>query len=95
MCEFWLAPIQDQRLPASERMPEQAREPRVPPLGQSRRDTRGCFFARVVINGKVGGIEHLEVEIDVLDFIPAELLRTGVAAAGPYEKGEKRHSAQH
>jgi hypothetical protein len=92
--EFRLAGVKDQWLSTPELVPEHAREPCVPPLGQSRREARGSFFARVVIHGEVFGIEHLEVEVDVLDLIAAELLRAGVATAGPYEKSQKRHGCE-
>ena len=92
--EFRLAAVQDQRLPVPERMSEHPREARVPSLGQSRGEARRSFFARVVIDSEVLGVEHLEVEGDVLDLVPAELLRAGVAPPWPRQKSQKRHGGR-
>ena len=65
-------------------MPEKAFETREPPLSKTRAEINPFAFARIEIDIEVFGLEHLEVEILVADFVlPKDWAATGglVAAA--------------
>jgi hypothetical protein len=92
--KFRVTAVQDERLGPPERVPQHARQAAVPSLGEAGGQARGGFLARVVVDGEMLGIEDLEVEVHVLDFVSSELLRPDVAAAWPGQKCQQRHNAQ-
>ena len=56
-------------------MIEHARQPRVPTLGHAAGIADRLLFSGVIINVEMLGLQRAEVEIAVLDFIAAEVLR--------------------
>lgn len=70
-----------ERLASAQHVLEQALEPRVPALRQSGRDVDAFLLARVEVDVEAIRLEDLEVEVFVLDFIAAEVLRSGGRAA--------------
>ena len=67
---------------------EHLRKARIPALGHAA-DARGTLALFVVeIDVEVIGLEHLEFEVLVLDFVSAEVLRLGRPAASTREQGE-------
>ena len=73
--EFGLASVDHQRLPLRELMVEHRRDPRVPALGELRRDARRAGFALVIKDVEVRGRQDAKVEVLVLDFVATEVLR--------------------
>ena len=75
LLEVGVTRVQDHRLAADERVPEDSAEPGVPSLGHPPDLLRGVGLFRVVINVEVLGGEDLEFEFVVLDLVPSEVLR--------------------
>ncbi len=74
LLEIGMRGIQDERLPAAERVGEYPLEPRVPPFGHTRGDVDPVTLARVEVDVEVLGLEDLEIELLVLDFVAPEIL---------------------
>ena len=73
--EVGVGRVEQQRLPAAQLVIEQLLEARVPSLGHARRDVDALAFLGVVVDIEVLGLQHLKVELLVLDLVPAEVLR--------------------
>ena len=74
---MWMAGVEDERLPAIERVVEDARETGVPAFCQARRMACRGLFLSVVIDVEMLGLENAEIEAVVADLVPAEILRLG------------------
>jgi hypothetical protein len=77
LLEVRVAGVQDQGLAAPELVAEDVRQAGVPPLGHPRRQVDGFLFGRIVVDVEVLGLEHLEVEVLILDLVAAEVLGVG------------------
>ena len=82
--------VDDQRLPALEFVVQKARQPGVPPLRHAACEKRRFPFRRIVEKVEVLGLEHLEVELLVLDFVPTEVLGLG-GTRGEGAGGQRQH----
>ena len=72
-----VARVEDDGLPARERVVERVRQPIVPTLRQLRRDLRRAALLGVLIDVKVLRLQNCELEAVVLHFVPAEVLCVG------------------
>ena len=75
LLKFRGAGVENQRLPARQFVMEHGGEPSKPSLGHASRLTRCDLFGGVIVDVKVLGLEHLEVEVLILNLVPAEVLR--------------------
>src|SRR5262249_16057822 len=66
--------VEDDRLPARERVVERVRQPLVPTLRQLRGDLRRAALLGVVIDVKVLRLQNRKLEAVVLHLVPAEIL---------------------
>ena len=89
--EVRMAGVEDERLPADERVPEDLAQPRIPALGHARHLLRGIGLFRVVIHVEVFGGENLEFEFVVLDLVASEVLgvRPGGQTEGQRDREDK------
>ena len=76
------ARVENQRLPAAQLVIQQTRQTRVPTLGEPGRHARGIFFLRIEIDVEVLGLQHLEVELLVLNFVATEVAPCANAVEG-------------
>ena len=75
LLELRMAGVENDRLAAGQRVPEDARQPRVPALGHAAGHRGGLGLFRVVVDVEVLRFQDLEVEAIVLDLVSAEVLR--------------------
>ena len=68
--------VEDDRLALAELMPQHGRELRVRALRHAGDVERGAVLDLVVVEIEVLGLEHLEMELGVLDLVLAEVLRS-------------------
>ncbi len=82
--------IEDERLPGAQLMIQQLGQSRVPALRHAGGQLRGLLFLRVIVDIEVIGLQHLEVELLVLNLIAAEVapLREGDCRHGEEEEDE-------
>ena len=87
--EMRAACVEDERLPRAELMIQQLRKARIPALGHPRRQLRGLFLFRVVVDVEVVRLQYFEVEFAVLNLVPAE-----VAPLGDGNRGQPEQETQ-
>ena len=73
LLEIGLGRVEDQGLPALPIVAEDLRQTRVRPLRHAGGVHHRRLFLRIVVDVEVLGLEHLEVEIVVLDLVLSEL----------------------
>jgi hypothetical protein len=69
--------VENQRLTAAQLVPHHGAEAGVPALGHPAGDVRRLALVRVEIHVEVVGLQHLEIEVLVLDLVAAEVLGLG------------------
>jgi hypothetical protein len=72
--ELGRAGVENERLPTRELVIEEAGQPGIPSLGHSSRMPSRGLFRRIEVDVEVLGLEHLEIEALVLDFVATEVL---------------------
>ena len=77
LLEVGMRCVKDERLPAAQLMREQPLQAGVPPFRHTGGDVNPFTFFRVEVDVEMLGFQHLKVELLVLDFIAAEVLRRG------------------
>ena len=92
--EIRTAGVQNQRLTAAQLMPQEARQTRVPALGQPRGHSSPFLFLWIEIDVEVLGLQQLEVELSILNFVASEVasLRKRGRWRREHESDEKRGS---
>jgi hypothetical protein len=86
--------VEHQGLAAAELMLEEPRQPRVPALRHPRGDLRAPFLARVEVDVEVLRLEHLEIEMVILNLVLAEILRLGRRGGADHEAGGRAERRQ-
>jgi hypothetical protein len=84
-----VAGVQDEGLAVLEVVDQQLRQPCVPALRHERGLVDGLALLRVVVDVEVFGLQHLEIELPVLDLVLSEVLRLDGGG-----RGEERGGAQ-
>src|SRR4029079_11512768 len=74
LLEIRVRGVQDERLPAGQRMVEQRFEPAIPPLGKASGDVDTLALFRVKIDVEMFGLQYLKIEGTVPRLLPAEVL---------------------
>ena len=77
------AGVENERLPAAQLVVQQLREAGIPALRHARRHPRRRFLFRIEVDVEMLGLQHLEVELPVLHFVPAEVPALGTDGRRP------------
>ncbi len=88
LSEFLRTGVENERLPPLELVIKERGKPGVPAFGHLTRDPRCVALGRVKVHVEVLGLEHVEVEGVILDFVTTEVLsvqREGVTQASDDE----------
>ena len=90
LLEVRMARVEDQRLSADQLVGENVRKPRIPPLRHLRGLRGGVPLLAVEVDVEVPGLQHLESEGAVLDFVAPAVLSDGRLSDAAGERDEKR-----
>lgn len=90
LLEVRVARVEDERLRSAKIVIEELGQASVPALGHARRSLDSRTLLRIVMDAKVRGLEHLELEGVVLHLVAAEVLGVGGDATDEQRSGHTR-----
>src|SRR5262249_13755220 len=86
--------IQNERLASAQLMSKQLLEARVPPFCEPGRDIHTILLGWIVVNVEVIGFQDSKIEFLVLNFVLAEILRSGWNGKQRCEKGREENGSR-